>query len=169
MSGIKKKIGAAFLGIAGAASMLLALPSTAMAAIGWDPKDMINKAGGDSGVGLKAGSITQESLANWVMGFTTFILGIAIVLFVLKVVLTAVDRMVLGNVDGSGKSTKGNGGFSLANIPIIGAYDYNVEWKTVFIHFGKNVAIVAGAWVLVQIVVSVILFVFGTLTNGVVK
>lgn len=180
MRGLKKKIGLAVMS-SGALASLMALPSTAFA-LGWDPDDMMDKAGTGTGVGLSSGTINQQTLADWVMGLTTFLLGIAIVLFVLKVVLTAVDRMIFkndinggGGGGGGGMPGRGGGGggggsngFSLANIPIVGAYPQDVEWKTIFIHFGKNVAIVAGAWVLVQIVVSVILFVFGTLTNGVV-
>lgn len=160
MFGIKKKIGAALIGSACAASAVMALPSKAMA-LGWDPQSMVAQTTGTTG--MTAANINQQSLANWVQNFTTFILGIAIVLFVLKVVLTAIDRMVLQNNTGEAKT---NGETILTKLPIIGAYK-DASWKEVFIHFGKNIAIVAGAWVLVQIVVGVILFVFGTITNGV--
>lgn len=179
MKSIKKTIGLALLASGGLASGVVAVPSKALA-LGWDPESMVAQTTGTTG--MSAANINQQSLANWVQGFTTFLLGIAIVLFVLKVVLTAVDRMLFKNNIGGGSGGGGSNpmartapsggggsgsGFSLANIPIIGAYPQDTEWKDVFIHFGKNVAIVAGAWVLVQIVVGVILFVFGTITNGV--
>ena len=161
MIGIKKTIGAALLGSACAASTVMALPAKALA-LGWDPESMVAQTTGTTG--MSAANINQQSLANWVQGFTTFLLGIAIVLFVLKVVLTAIDRMVLQ--DNTSTDAKKNGDTILTKLPIIGAYK-DASWADVFKHFGKNVAIVAGAWVLVQIVVGVILFVFGTITNGV--
>jgi len=167
---IKRVIGGLALavgGITGAA--ILSNPGTALAAgLGWNANDMIATTTGTTG--MTATDIRQETLAGWVQNFTTWILGIAIVLFVLKVVLTAVDRLVFGN-NGSGSGDRGsksdskNGGGVLCQIPLIGAYDPSMDWKNIFIHFGKNLAIVAGAWVIVQIVTGVILFVFGALTT----
>lgn len=178
MKSAKKAIGFMLLASGACATAVAAAPQSAMA-LGWEPESMVAQTTGTTG--MTAANINQQSLANWVQSFTTFILGIAIVLFVLKVVLTAVDRMIFkNNISGGGGGGAGagrpgapsgggggGGGFTLANIPIVGAYPQDTDWKDVFIHFGKNIAIVAGAWVLVQIVVGVILFVFGTITNGV--
>lgn len=162
MFNVKKKIGAAVLASAGITTAIMSAPQSAMA-LGWDPQSMVAQTTGTTG--MTAANINQQSFANWVQTFTTFLLGIAIVLFVLKVVLTAIDKMVFAQLDSQGKAKEGD--FTLSKIPIVGAYPPGTEWKEVFIHFGKNIAIVAGAWVLVQIVVGVILFVFGTITSGV--
>lgn len=157
---IKKKIGAAALGVAGVASGIAAMPSTAMA-LGWEPEAMVAQTTGATG--MTAANINQQSLATWVQNFTTFLLGIAIVIFVLKIVLTAVDRMLLQkNIN----DNKGAEETVLNKLPIIGAYK-GATWGEILKHFGIQVGIVAGAWVLVQIVVGVILFVFGTLTSTV--
>ena len=167
---IKRRIGGLALtlgGLTGAA--ILSVPSTALA-LGWEANQMISQTTGTTG--MTAASINQNTLATWVQNFTTWILGIAIVMFVLKVVLTAVDRLVFDSgPDKSGQTKrnleggKGNGGGVLCQIPLIGAYDPSMAWKDIFIHFGKNLAIVAGAWVIVQIVTGVILFVFDALTK----
>ena len=169
MGKIQSAIGFAALSASGVAAAVLSMPTTAMA-LGWKANDMIQNTSGATG--MNAASINKETLATWVQNFTTWILGIAIVLFVLKVVLTAVDRLVFDSQgDGKGgtrknlENGKGNGGGVLCQIPLIGAYDPSMAWKDIFIHFGKNLAIVAGAWVIVQIVTGVILFVFDALTK----
>ena len=167
MGKIQSAIGFAALSASGVAAAVLSMPTTAMA-LGWKANDMIQNTSGATG--MNAASINKETLATWVQNFTTWILGIAIVLFVLKVVLTAVDRLVFDsgadNKKTMGQNAKGqNGGGILCQIPLIGAYDPTMAWKDIFIHFGKNLAIVAGAWVIVQIVTGVILFVFDALTK----
>lgn len=169
MKSMKKLVGSALLASGVCAASIAAVPQNAMA-LGWEPESMVAQTTGTTG--MTAANINQQSLATWVQNFTTFLLGIAIVIFVLKIVLTAVDKMLLkGPSSGSGSpspsSSKGGGSniFDLTKIPIIGAY--SGEWGDIFKHFGIQVAVVAGAWVLVQIVVGVILFVFGTLTSTV--
>ena len=170
MGRIQSIAGFAALSVSGIAAAILSMPATA-SALGWEANQMISQTTGTTG--MTAASINQNTLATWVQNFTTWILGIAIVLFVLKVVLTAVDRLVFdsggadkgGNVKRNLENGKGNGGGVLCQIPLIGAYDPSMAWKDIFIHFGKNLAIVAGAWVIVQIVTGVILFVFDALTK----
>ncbi|RAP50740.1 MAG: hypothetical protein BZ138_06380, partial [Methanosphaera sp. rholeuAM270] len=114
-------------------------------------------------------------ISGWVGTFTTWALGIAIAIFVLKIVLTAIDRMLFASKSASssggmgGKSSGGSGGVTggdvLTRIPLIGAYDSAVDWKEVFIHFGKQLAIVVGAWIFVQLVVNLVMFAFGALNQ----
>ena len=168
---VQKTVGAfalAACGLAGISALATASPAFAL---GWNANAMIQNTTGSTG-GMTAANITQESFADWVTTFTTWILGLAIVAFVLKVVLTAVDRLVFGSPEagkGGGGGRGGRGGDEggvLCKIPLIGAYQPNVPWKDVFIFFGKNLAIVAGAWVIVQILTGVILFVFTALAGG---
>lgn len=170
---VQKKVGAFALAACGLAGISSLAATSSAFALGWNANGMISNTGVSTG-GMTAANITQESFANWVTTFTTWILGLAIVAFVLKVVLTAVDRLVFGSPDaakggGGGGGRGGRGGDEggvLCKIPLIGAYQPTVPWKEVFIHFGKNLAIVAGAWVIVQILTGVILFVFQALAGG---
>lgn len=168
MTGIKKALGGALLAT-GLASFMMTLPQQAFA-LGWQAKDMIANTSGVTE--LDAKPITQAEVAGWVTSVTTWVLGLAIVFFVLKVVLTAVDRMLFQNkMDGTARGgAKGGGGGEdgsvLSRIPFVGAYPQTEPWKEIWIHFGKNIAIVAGAWVLVNLVVNVILWLFGAITTG---
>lgn len=166
MKTMKKAIGGALLATGIGAMML---PASAHAStLGWNASCMVENASG--GTGLKGVKFTPAGLSGWVQTFTQWILGIAIVLFVLKVVFTAIDRLLFANVTDPSKNTKGGSGTSdgiLQRIPLIGAYPAELAWKEVWIHFGKNLAICAGAWILVQIVVGVVLFVFDAATGNV--
>lgn len=167
MRGIKKALGGALLA-SGLASFMMLLPSHAHA-LGWKAQDMIAQTSGVTE--LDAKPITQADVAGWVSTMTVWLLGLAIVFFVLKVVLTAIDRMLFQNkMDDGGKGGGGRGTGSaeetvLNRIPFIGAYPQDVPWKKIWIHFGKNVAIVAGAWILVNLVVNIVLWIFGSVTG----
>lgn len=170
MKGIKKALGGALLAT-GLASFVMMLPQQAFAAgstLGWKADEMVKNTTGVTGMEAKA--ISQADVAAWVTSITTWILGLAIVFFVLKVVLTAIDRMLFQNqvgTDSKGKAVSPNSDETMLNrIPFVGAYPQNMPWKEIWIHFGKNIAIVAGAWVLVNLVVNVILWLFGVLTTG---
>lgn len=163
---IKKMIGSALLCCSALLAPVLALPQTALAIEGWTPDAAISGMAGNS-VSVK--KFDEQTLMNWVQTMAMWLLGIAVILFVLKVVLTAVDRMIFGNADGGAvqfggaKKTDENG--ILTKIPAIGAYPANIPWKEVWIHFAKNITIVAGAWALVQLIVQVVLWLFGTVTK----
>lgn len=132
----------------------------------WDPQEMMENAGSAGGIDVQP--LTAERLAEAVKTFTSYIIAIAVILFVLKVVLTAVDRMVLGN---SAESVEFGGGgpngqnnltkFRLCDIPLIGAYKPEVAWKRVWIHFATQLAIIAAAWLIVQVIMQVILMLIG--------
>jgi hypothetical protein len=159
MNTIQKILGNVLLIFSGIFIITMLSPQYA-SALGWEANDMIKNTTGATG--MTAATIDQQSLAKWVTDFTTFLLGIAIVLFVLKVVLTAIDRMIFK--DPNNKSKAAAGTFTLASIPFIGAYPWDVEWKDIWKHFALQIGIVAGAWVLVQVMVGVVLFVFSSLT-----
>lgn len=171
MKGIKKALGGVLLAT-GLASLAMTLPQQAFA-LGWGAKDMISNT--TKTTELDAKPITQKEVADWVTSVTTWVLAIAIVLFVLKVVLTAIDRLLFQqNVATGGQGTRAAGRGSatgdeqtlLQRIPFLGAYPQTEGWKEIWIHFGKNVAIVAGAWVLVNLVVNVVLWLFDAVTTG---
>lgn len=137
----------------------MACPLSAFA-LGWDPTSMAQQAAGQSGTTIT--TIDQNTVATWVTNITTFLLGIAIVIFVLKVVLTAICEMLMADNDGMKDTLQG--------IPLIGAYKIGngdcKNFKDVFLKkFAKNLAIVVGAWVLVQLVVGLVLWLFGTFTQ----
>jgi hypothetical protein len=167
MNKLNKTLGSLLLLSSGLATAATIAPQYA-SALGWEANDMIKNTTGATG--MTAATIDQQSLAKWVTDFTTFLLGIAIVLFVLKVVLTAIDRMIfksdVGGSDSGSKQRSGgsSSGFSLADIPFIGAYPQGTDWKDIWKHFALQIAIVAGAWVLVQVMVGVVLFVFSSIT-----
>ena len=161
MRNVKNKLTVLAAGGAAAFGALIASAMSAMPAfaLGWDANQMIQSTTGSAGMSIK--SINQQTLAQWVQSIATWVLGLCVVLFVLRVVLTAADRFVFGNAK-EGNNAKGS---MLSKIPIIGAYEMDVEWGTVFANFGKNLAIAAGAWLLVQIIVGVVLFIFGAVTQ----
>lgn len=161
-----KKLMAMGLPLAALGTSLI-VPAQQALALGWDANDMITRTTGSTGVNVA--TINQQTLSNWVTSLTTWIVGLAIVIFVLKVVFTAVDRMIFSKDGGKGAGGgndrgKDDGGI-LCKIPLVGGYDASMSWKEIWIQFGKNVAIVAGAWLLVQILVGVVLFIFSAVTK----
>lgn len=113
----------------------------------WSPTDLLD----ESGVERK--DVTGASVNGVVRNIAGWALGIAISLFVLRVVLTGIDRILVGN----------EGGHSfLSSIPLVGAYPppsadgEGYPWKDVWINFAKNLAMVVGAWVIVNAVVGLV-------------
>ena len=162
----------------GAVTGSLALAPHEAAAVGWSPDEMMTSAGKTGN--LNVTTVNASTVDQWVTGITNWLIGIAVVIFVLRVVLTAVDRMVLGNtMDGMGGrpgpggpgGTGGPGGpqgqgFRLSDIPVVGAYPPNVTWKQVWINFAKNLALVVGAYVIVQLIMGVVLWLIGVGTSS---
>lgn len=153
-------------GIAGAG--LAAAPLTAWAEggqVGWNVNTIIT--GGSANEQLGITEWSAQSVSDVVTKFTTWLIGIVVVIFVLKVVLTAVDRLLFSNSKGGGGGRGGGGGNSggglLTQIPVVGAYSETMAWKDVWIHFGKNLAIVAGAWIIVQVISGIILWGFSAM------
>lgn len=142
------------------AGTLLA-PATALANNQWNPKTMLQNAGQSAGVHVN--EINTSTVTGWVNTVVSWAIGIVVAIFVLRIALTAFDRMVLANNN------------STAHIPFAypnpgdERYDPNDirgntppegwTWKRIWINFAKNIAIVAGAWLLVQIVMQIVLMV----------
>lgn len=143
-------------------SSIALAPSTAMA-LGWDISDEAKATG--------ATNTTDSSAEAWgpiVHVVTQWAFGVAIVIFVLRVALTAIDRMFLSHSDAR---------FRLSDIPIIGAYpdpseQYTPEgasndknagpqhawtWGRIWKRFFIEVAIVAGAYAIVSVLLGVIM------------
>ena len=81
--------------------------------------------------------------------------------------MTAVDRMVLGNIDdGQQRGPRGGqgSGFRLSDIPMIGAYSPDVPWKQVWLNFAKNLAIVVGVYLIIELIMGVIMWLIGVTT-----
>lgn len=134
-------------------------------ALGWNAKD--------EGVAIgvtepKADTYTTVA-SSITRSFTNYAFGVAIVIFTLRVVLTALDRMVLTN-------TNGDKVLRLSDIPIIGAYPDPVDqemyaderdgdkkqqasswtWSHIWRHFAIQIAIVSGIWAFIGILLGIL-------------
>ena len=121
---------------------------------------------GASDAGMSITNVDSGGVNTWVIGIAKWLAGLATVCFVLKVVMTAVDRMVLGNTnDGmpqrGGQRNQQSSGFRLSDIPLIGAYQPDVSWKQVWLNFAKNLAIVVGVYVIISLIMGVIMWLIG--------
>ena len=155
---------------------LLYSPSPALAADATTPTGVIGEAAkrshGDEGETLSANTLGEKirAIAAW-------LLGLAVVIFVLKVVLTAVDR-ILNDRESSVDSHRGNTYYFhnsfLVSIPIIGAYPpperdgYNhtengYTWKKVWANFAVQLVIAVGAWMMIELIVGLLSGVLGKL------
>lgn len=169
---LKNAIKTAIVVTGGAISTnMLLLPCNAMAANNnntppdWSADKMLSDGAETAGVSIT--KVDSGGANNWVVGIAKWIIGVAVVCFVLKVVMTAVDRMVLGNLDdgsqrgGSRRRGLQRDGFRLSDIPMIGAYPPDVPWKQVWLNFAKNLAIVVGVYFIIEIIMGVILWLIG--------
>lgn len=148
----------AALGTAGVS--ILATPVPAMAAVGgqYGVSEMLNNAGRDAGV--QPTVINGSTVTYWVNGIANWAVRIAVAFFVLRIVLTAIDRFVLAN-----SNTTAHVPLSYPN-PGDERYDENDvkgntppegwTWKRIWINFGKNLGILAGAWLIVQLIMGII-------------
>lgn len=161
----KKLVGRSALVCSGTAIAISALPGIALAkGNGWGPNDIMSNITDNT---MKFNNTFDFStIATWVQTVTTTVLGIAIFLFLLRIALTAFDRLLTkgGSGDGNNRGgTKGEGGGMFTGIPVVGAYTSDVSWMDIWKIFGKNVAIVLGAWIIVQVIVSIAMFIFDSL------
>lgn len=151
------KRGAVSLVASGVSMLLMPMPALAgSSGLGW--QDI----GKETPQGVTAGNVSTfgETLMKAV-------LGIVIGVFVLKVVLTAVDRIIFGGSNSGGNKGNGNEGFRLDDIPIIGAYrdpersgDSPWTWQRIFTFFAIQIALAAGAYVIVGLMMSLLSTVF---------
>ena len=125
--------------------------------LGWSPQEFINDP--NTGLADEGNPDTAfQAVSTFVNTASTAVAGFAIIFFVLRVALTAIDRMVLEN--GSSSANKTNPS-PLVSIPFIGAYPYSYEWKHIWLTFFKQFAIIAAAWSIVQLLMGVLLLFFG--------
>lgn len=157
---------------AGVTSMMLA-PQSAYAAETWNPHDMAGEIG--AGTGVQVNEINQDTVSNWVLTIANWIIGIFVCIFVLKLVFTAIAYALVGDGDGtnqqSGTRMVKNGqaaadDFILYNLGFLSAYPGKP--KEAIIHkFLPNLAICLGAWLIVQIGMSFILWFFDSAVTSV--
>lgn len=142
---------------------LLAVPAAAWAGQ-YTPDAMMQNAGKSGNI--SATTITTDTVTSWVNTVLFWAIGIAVALFVLRIGLTAIDRLVLANLQ-----TNAHVPFAFPNP---GDERYSQDefrdghtppegwtWKRIWLNFAKNLAIIAGAWLIVQVVMGIILYVFG--------
>ena len=154
----------------GSAAPMMLSPSMALAEKGistqngFKASDMLGNAGNQGG--FKVDNINGSSINATVTAIAGWAIGVAVALFVLRIVLTAVDRMVLGGQDQYGQQQS-----VLSGIPIVGAYPPKQQdgsgytWKDVWLNFAKQLAICVGAWFGVSLVVGVISWLMNTVTG----
>lgn len=149
-----------------AATTLMAVPAYAVTT--WSPQDMTNQIGANTGV--KVNTINQDTVSNAVKVISNWVVGIFVCIFVLKLVFTAVaDALVGVNDDGnsSGRTSmpggRNPGGdhneFILYNLGFLSAY--NMKPKDALLHkFLPNIAFCLGAWLVVQLGLSAVMWLF---------
>lgn len=102
--------------------------------------------------------LTAGGINETVTGITGWILGLAIIIFVLKVVLTAVDR-ILNDPDNSASQHNS----VLTRLPIVGAYppptmgpdgSEGYSWPKVWMNFGMQIAIAIAVWFIIGLIVG---------------
>lgn len=129
------------------------LPSVAMAAPGWKPQDIY-------ATDQAAEKFQASDTMTFAQGFITTGFGIAIAVFVLKVILTAVDRLIFGG--------SSNSSFRLDEIPLVGAYadperDSGGDgpsspwtWQRIWIHFAIQITLCVSAIFITNLLISLI-------------
>ena len=163
MSNQKSRIRKVLVSVTSATlAMVSVMPSVALAdktTVGWGPTDIARPNGDTSqfeapGIAAFAKSIVQGCL------------GIAIGVFVLKIILTAVDRLILAG--GSNDES-----FRLDDIPLVGAYrdperganggqsGSSWTWVRIWSHFALQVGLCVSAWVITELLMRVISTVAG--------
>ena len=169
-----KYIGMASAAAAGFATIAIA-PQSAYAANGrWDPHEMAGTI--ETGTGVKVNEINQDTVSNWVLVIANWIIGIFVCIFVLKLVFTAIAYALVGDGDGTNRDRSGAGrngvsanptdDFILYNLGFLSAYPGKP--KEAIIHkFLPNLAICLGAWLIVQIGMSFILWFFDSAVTNV--
>lgn len=134
------------------------VPSVALAGtdgtIGWGPSDIARPTQDTS-------QFEAPGIAAFAKGIVQGCLGIAIAVFVLKIVLTAVDRLILAG----GSSDES---FRLDDIPLVGAYrdpergmhggqpGSSWTWVRIWSHFALQVGLCVSAWVITEVLIRLI-------------
>lgn len=147
----------AALGTAGVS--ILATPVPAMAAVGgqYGVSEMLNSAGRNAGI--QPTVINGSTVTRWVNGIANWAVGIAVALFVLRIILTAIDRFVLANMNTTAHvpgSYPNPGDERYDENDVKGNPPEGWTWKHIWFNFGKNLGILAGAWLIVQVIMGII-------------
>lgn len=170
---VKKSIGKLALaaGFGGVLAASAFAPAAYGAPVGWSVDEMLQSSNVGDYIGDPT-NINQSTISQKVSEIITWLFGIAVVLVVLRIALTAINRLVFKNPEGSRSGGMGGGmgggregaeDSLLQKIPLVGAYPNHVPWKNVFGEAAKNIAIVAGVWVIMQVIVGFIQFAFTAL------
>lgn len=150
-------VGRAAAAAVAASGVAVALAPAVALADGW-ASDITGNAAertGDSG----GKTVTASDINDRVQSITAWLLGLAIGIFVLKVVLTGIDRILLD------KDTNGAKDSPLVNLPIIGAYPQPSEkpggergytWQRIWTNLFLQVAITVAAWLIVGFIIGLI-------------
>lgn len=141
----------------------LFLPAVAYASdgrLGW------SMSGGDGGNGILAddptGAFTPDSVMSVVTVLIRTGLGIAIAVFVLKVVLTAADRLLIGGTVAPGPAGPPQEQSMLSQIPLIGAYPPpeptggGYTWGAIFKRFFIQVSLCVGALLITELALGIL-------------
>lgn len=105
-----------------------------------------------SGDDMTATSVTALSTGALARRITGWILGVGIALLVLKIVLTAVSRIVSLDDPQSCRREP----HPLERVPLVGAYPAEMGWPAIWISFGTNLAVILGAWAIVAAITGLI-------------
>lgn len=157
--------------LAALASAACAIAPTQAYATGWDVSDEANAVGATQDA---ARSVQAPTISTVFGAVTNWVAGIAVAIFVLRVAMTAIDRMVLSGQHGWHA-------FKLSEIPFIGAYpdpDDIIEmdeananayaaqhghtkrqtlwtWRRIWKRFALQIGIVAGIWAIMRILLGI--------------
>jgi hypothetical protein len=135
---------------AGAIALPGIVPTVALA-MGWKSNDIIQ----DQSVQEK---FKPTTMFDWVKGLITAFCGIAMVVFVARVVLTAIDRFIFVGPNNTSR---------LDEIPLIGAYpnpekDSGGEggstwtWKRIWLNFAVQMALCVSAFAVTNFLFSIV-------------
>lgn len=146
---------AAVATVASALSAATVLSTVALAAerLGWETGDIVNNPEGI------AETYTPSGTAEFVKQIIQAAIFIVVGAFVLRIVLTAIDRLILAG--------NGNEGFRLDEVPLVGAYrdperggadrkGVAWTWTRIFSHFALQLVLCLSAWVFVEFLMGVI-------------
>ena len=148
------------------AASAVSLPSQAFAVTDWKPDDAIKGNGS-----VNPTEVDADKISEWVKTFAMWIIGIAIVMFVLRVVMTAIDRMLFTKVKEQQGGMPGGGGRGSSDSPllklpiVIRPYPETDGWGEIFKTFAIQLAICAGAWLIVNFLSGIVLWAFGSLLD----
>lgn len=135
------------------------------------------------GIGKEAGNVASATTISAVIqGVMNVFAGIAVSLCVIKLVLTAINKVVFykGGETGSpsltqqGRPGKGRQGaelndspFDLTELPgFIAAYPPTLSWRAIFAKVFIAIAIILGIWVIMGVLLGFLNWTISVVTNG---